>query len=230
MLPELLRRDWVLNRRAVVALSAIFAAFLVFFVQVPSDLPPIWLFLTCLWAAFIAIVPIARDHTFRAVAWSCTLPVSRADLVRARYAAAWVLVAGVVAAALALAVLVPGSKVSVAFVFDLDTLLAAAGFVTFLLALALPFLIRFGILGLAVFLVPINILLPVVFVVSKVTGNQDNVEGAVLGWIGAIADAVAGLRDGLSRPVFYVAVLLLLVFTNWASYRLALALFRRREL
>lgn len=230
MLPELLRRDWVLNRRAVVALSAIFVAFQVFFVRLPSDLPPIWLVLTCLWAALIGVVAITRDDTFRALAWSCTLPVCRADLVRARYAGAWILVAGVVVVALALAVLVPGSEVSLAFAFDLDTLLLAAGFVTFLLALALPFLIRFGILGLAVLLVPLNILLPVVFVVSKATGTQDNVEGTVLGWISAMAEAVAGLRDGLSRPVFYVAVLLLLVFTNWASYRLALALFVRREL
>jgi len=126
--------------------------------------------------------------------------------------------------------LAPGSKVSRSFAVDLDTLLIGATIVTVILVFLLPSVIGFGIKGILVLLVPLNILVPVVFVISKATGTQDSLEGSLLTGLQALSAVMAGIRDGLSRPLYYIAVALFLFAVNWASYRIAMALFLRREL
>jgi hypothetical protein len=132
--------------------------------------------------------------------------------------------------ALAVALLAPGSKVSIQFATDLDTLLVGATIVTTILVFLLPSIVGFGIKGVLVLLVPVNILVPGLFVISKATGTQDSLEGSLLTGLQAVASVMAGLRDGLSRPIFYLAVVLLLYAVNWASYRVAVMLLLRREL
>jgi hypothetical protein len=132
--------------------------------------------------------------------------------------------------ALAVALLAPGSKISPSFAVDLDTLLIGATIVSAILVFMLPSVIRFGSKGLLVLLVPLNVLLPLTFVVSKATGTQDSLEGNLLAGLQALAAMIAGIRDGVSRPLFYLVVLLLLFAVNWVSYRLAVSLFLRREL
>lgn len=226
----LLRRDWILNRVSVLTAVFVLTTFQVLFVQVPVDLPYIWLFLTCIWASFLTLAPMAREEKYQGTAWSCTLPLSRPDLVRARYIGAWLLAAGVYLAALAVALLAPGSKISPSFAIDLDTLLVGATIVSAILVFMLPSVIRFGIKGLLVLLIPLNILLPMVFVISKATGTQDSLEESLLAGLRDLAAMIAGTRDGLSRPLFYMVVILLLYVLNWASYRVAVSLFLRREL
>lgn len=231
MLARLLRRDWLLNRRALVLFAAVFAAIQVLLLRLPPDLAGIWLLLTCLYAAAMTVVPLAREGAFRTTIWSCSLPVRRADLVRARYFSAWMLSTGALLASFVLAGAVPGSRVSPAIALEMEVWLAAGAIITLVLALLLPFTIRFGMRGLAILLVvPLNILLPGVFVASKLTGSQDEVEATVLGGIQSVGAAIIALRGGLTRPVFYLSALTLLVLVNWASYRLAVALFHGREL
>ncbi len=226
----LVRRDWILNRWAILTTVFVFATFQVLFVQLPSNLAYVWLFVSCIWAAALTLAPLSREDKFRGAAWSCTLPVSRPDLVKARYIGAWLLAVGAYLVAFTVAMLAPGSKISAAFALDPDTLLLVATIIGTILAIMLPSIVRFGVKGVLVLLVPVNILLPIVFVVSKAMGAQDDVEGNVIAGLQTLAAMIGGVRDGLSRPLFYLAVVLLLLAANWASYRFAVALFLRREL
>jgi hypothetical protein len=226
----LVRRDWILNRVSISMALFVFATFQVLFVQAQLDLPYVWVFLTCMWAALITLSPLAREMADQGAAWSCTLPASRIDLVRARYFGAWLLAAVGYLVALSVALLAPGSTVVPSFAIDLDTLLVGATIVSVILVFLMPSVIRFGVKGVFVLLVPLNLLLPVVFVVSKATGTQDSLENSLLAGLQSLATVIAGLRDGLSRPLFYIAIVLLLFALNWASYRVAVALFMRREL
>jgi hypothetical protein len=226
----LIRRDWILNRVYVLPSVFVFATFQVLFVQVPLDLPYIWVFLTCVWIAFLALPPLLREMKAEGSAWSCTLPLSRRDLVKARYIGGWLLVAAAYLVALAVALLAPGSEVSLRFATDLDTLLIGATIVSVILVLLLPSVIGFGVKGMLVLLVPLNIVIPVLFVVSKATGTQDSLEGNLLTGLQVFATFMTGIRDGLSRPLYYAAVVVLLFAINWASYRAAVALFLRRDL
>lgn len=221
----LLRRDWILHRRALLPAALIFATFQVYFVIVANH-PTLWLVLTCIYMSFLTVIPLNRDGKFRALAWSCTLPVTRADLARGHYMTAWTLAAGLFLVALALAAFVPGTKLSAAMFLNPNRLLLAAGITAFILALLLPFTIRFGLIGILLVLVVLQIVGAVTFVVAETTGSMDIVEGRVGAAFRALADGAAELPEILSIPVFLLA----LVLVNWASYKIAVALFRRRDL
>jgi hypothetical protein len=151
-------------------------------------------------------------------------------VVRGRYVTAWALAAGLFVTALALATLVPGSKVPPAVFLDPDRLLLAATVITFIIALLLPFTIRFGFIGVMLVAVALQIAAAVLFVVAKLTGRQDSVEGGIGAAFRALAAGVAALRATLSVPVFQLGLVLTLVVVNWLSYRFSVALFRRRDL
>jgi hypothetical protein len=225
----LLRRSFILHGRALLVPVLIFAAFEAYFVMRVFH-PTVWLVFTCIYMSFIAPLPINRDDKFGTAAWSCTLPVTRADLVRGHYATAWALVMSLLVLALLLAVFVPGSKVPPATFLGPNRLLLVAGVLTCVLALLIPFTMRFGLMGLLLVLAVLQIAGAALFVVANVTGSMGAVEGGVAAPFRALAAGISGLRGALPAPVFQLAMLLGLLVVNWASYRLALAFFRRRDL
>ena len=230
MLLRLMWRDWVLNRPALVPVLLVFAAFQVFAVQFTGEVPRLPLLFGCPWMCVMTMVPFIREHQFRAISWSCTLPATRADLMKARYLGSWLLVATALLLVGAGAVLVPGSASFMAPSINFDAPLAVAAVVTVFIALMFPPVARFGPKGAAFLLIAINFLMPAVFVVSKVTGTQDDVEGVVLGAFASVVDQAAQVKAAMSAPVFYVAFVAALVIVNAISCRFAVALFRNREL
>jgi hypothetical protein len=229
MLLELLRRDWILHRQAMIPILAIFSAFQVWFLM-SVERPRHWLVFTCIYVAFFTIVPFTRDDKFRANEWSCTLPVSRKDLVRARYVAAWLLFVGCLLLGLLLAALVPGSKVEPLSLMAPGEALWVLTVASVILLLLLPFTIRFGLLGVVIFLAALQILGAVLLVVGKSVGNQSEMEGGVRAGIRVIVSGVSALRETMPPAAFHAVWLLVLALVNWVGYRVALALFRRREL
>jgi hypothetical protein len=229
MLPKLLVREWILTRRALLPMLGIFAIFQAYFVC-RMDSPRQWLIFAAVYASFLSLPLFLREDKFRANAWSCTLPVCRQDLVRARFQAAWILVTGTLALALVLAGVMPGSRVQIAAVFDPATLFLAAAVVTIILGLMLPFAIRFGFMGIMIFLVGIQVLGTAVLLVAVATSSRPRPSRGVLtGGIEALTESLVALRDFMSPPGFYLLVALALILANWLGFRLAVALFRRRE-
>ena len=229
MLRRLLLRDWILHRHALVPVLAIYTAFQTYFVlQVNS--PRAWVVFTAIYISFLTITPFTRDDKYRAVAWSCTLPVSRAELVRARYVGVWFVLAAGFLIAYSLAGLVPGSKLAGAFLADPETLLLGGAVASIVLVFVLPFTIRFGILGVVIGLAGLQLLAAAAFVTAKLTGGLNRIEGGVAGVFRPLVDGIVAVRESLEPAGFFLAALTVLVLLNWAGYRLALALFRRREL
>lgn len=229
MLPRLLLREWILTRRALLVIVGLYLAFQAYFVCRVSS-PRQYLVFASVYAAMLTLTLFLREDKFHAAAWSCSMPFSRLDLVRARYFAAWIFTAGLAALALLLAGILPFSAVHVSAVFNPATLLQAFAAVTIILALMLPFAIRFGILGVMIFLVGIQMLGAVVLLVAVNTRGDSRPSRSLLsGGIEAITDGLVALRDLLSPAGFYAAAVLILVLANWLGYRLAVALFRRRE-
>jgi hypothetical protein len=229
MLRKLLLRDWILHRNGLIIVMAIFAAFQVYFVLEVSGPRP-WLVFTAVYIAFLTIFPFTRDDKFRSTAWSCTLPVSRAELVRARWLAAWLIVATGFAIGILLAAVLPGSRLFAALLADPEALLLAGAVVTVVLLMLLPFTIRFGILGVMIGLVGFQLLGAGAFVAAKLTGGLDGVEGGVAGAFRPLIDGILGARTSLGVPGFALAALAVLFLLNWAGYRLSVTLFRRQEL
>lgn len=230
MLPKLLLREWILSRRALVAIVGIYVLFQAYFVCRASSARQFLIF-AAIYAAFLTLTLYLREDKFRAASWSCTLPVSRQDLIRARFVAAWIFVAGALAPTLVLCALMPGSRVQVGALLDPATLLMTAAVITIILALMLPFAIRFGMLGVMIFLVAIQMVGSVVLLIAVNAGGRAHASRGVLsGGTEVLKEGLLALRALMSPPVFYVAVGLVLILVNWLGYRLAVALFRRREL
>jgi len=228
MLLRLLQRDWFLHRRALLTFILIFSAFEVYFVLVANQ-PRTWLVMTCIYISFFVIVPMTRDDKFRALAWTGSLPVTRADLVRARYVGSWVIVALAFLTVLALAALLPGSKIAPAMPVDMRSLLLAATVITIILFLLIPFTIRFGLMGVFVGLAALQLIGAGLFVFAAATGSFEAVEGGIAAIFRPPIAAVVAIRESLPRAAFNLVALLVLVLINWVGYRLALALFRQRE-
>jgi hypothetical protein len=230
MLHKLLHREWILIRRALLAIVGIFVAFQAYFVCRASS-PRQYLIFAAVYAAFLTLTLFLREDKFHATAWSCTLPICRQDLVRARFFGAWIFVTGNLVLALVLAGIMPGSAVQVADAFDPATLFLAAVAVTIILALMLPFAIRFGILGVMIFLVGFQIIGTVVLLVAVYRrGSTGASKGILAAGIESLSDGFVALRQLLSPPGFYLAAAIALIIINWLGYRLAVELFRRREL
>jgi hypothetical protein len=229
MLHRLLMREWILMRRALLLLIGIYTFFQAYFVC-RVDSAREWLVFAAVYASFLSLTLFLREDKFHATAWSCTLPIRRQDLVQARFLASWILVSGALALGLILAVVMPGSQVQIAAVFDPSTLLLAAAVVTVILALMLPFAIRFGLIGVIIFLVGIQVLGTVVLLIAVNTSARARpARGLLSGGMEALTDGLVGLREFLSPPGFYLVVALALILVNWLGFRLAVALFRRRE-
>ncbi len=225
----LLRRDLLLHWRVLAPSALIFAAFQAWFIT-EVNRPTLWLVFACVYMSFLTVIPINVDDKAGTAAWSCTLPVTRADLVRGRYVTAWAMVVGFFAVGVALAAYMPGSKLSATMLLVPDRLLLTIGIVTFILGLLIPFTLQFGLMGVMLMLVVLQIVGAGLFVVAKLTGAMDAVEGGVAVPFRALAAGITALREALPSPVFQLVLLAVLVLLNWGSYRFALALFRRKEL
>ncbi len=230
MLPRLLLRDWILTRRALLAIVGIYVAFQAYFVcRISSSRQ--YLVFASIYASFLTLTLFLREDKFHATAWSCSMPVSRQDLVRARYLGAWIFVAAALVLALIPAWIVPGSVVSVPAVFDPGTLLRVFAAVTVILALMLPFTIRFGVLGVMIFLVGIQMLGALVLLIAVKTGGASSASrGLLSGGVDALGAGLAAVRELTGPAGFHAAIVVCLLLVNWLGYRLAVSLFRRREL
>lgn len=230
MLPKLLHREWVLNRTTLLLMAGIFGAFEIFSAT-SVDSARAWIVMATLYAAFLTVALFVREDKFRATAWTCTLPVTRVELVRARFVAAWLMVVVALSGATVLAAIVPGGSVPVVELLDLSTLLIVATVATLIFAWVLPFTIRFGMLGIMLFLVVGQLAGATLLLVGSTINRRSGGGGRpIRAALGAIGDGLVSIREVLSPPLFAVAVVLTLIAVNWLAYRFSAYLFGRREL
>jgi len=232
MLPKLFIRDWILNRKIVLINFAVFSAFQVYSATQVSS-ARVWLVFASIYASFLAVTIFIREDKFGATGWACTLPVTRRELVLARFIEAWVMVLVALGAMTLLAAVVPGSVVSPADLLQPSTLLISATIVTLVLSLMQPFTIRFGFLGVMIFLIGMQVLGVVLLTALMALRRSGVLSGSgrpIADAISTLGSGLASVREALSPTPFVLLLLIVLLLTNWLGYRSAVFLFRRREL
>ena len=231
MLRDLLLRDWILHRRVLLVSYGMFGAFQIYSALSVSS-PRVWLVFASIYAGLLTLVVFAREDKFRSTAWTCSLPVSRREIVRARIVGCWILVSTALVAATVMVTLIPGSKVSIASIVQPTNLLVSVGLVTLIVALMLPFTIRFGLMGVLIFGVVTQLLggglLVIVMLRSRAKGGGTG--RPILDAIRPVIEGLSAAREALSPIVFQLLTLAILVALNWLGYRLSTFLFRRVEL
>jgi hypothetical protein len=227
MLRELIVRDLVLSRRALVGNGVVFLAFLAY--QALGDGGPRpYTFFASLMMLFLPVTVLTREDLAKAAGATCTLPVGRDEVVRARYAMAWLLMAAGVAVAQTIGTVLPGSNVGGGVLFAPGQLLLALATVGLASALLLPFVIRFGFMGVIVFLVSAQGLGIVVMLLAM---SGSHAPGRSLGGvIAAVRAWLTAAKAAAGAPLFAAGVVAVVAAVTAASYLASAAMFRRKEL
>ncbi len=218
----LIRKDLLLHKVAFYGFTPAAVVYLGWFAS-QIDSPNVFTTFACIFASVLPLVLIAREDVFHAEAFICSLPVTRRQVVHAKYAVSW---------ALALIFTVIGLVLYSIFAAEgLPAIWSVSTGNRILLTLsvglgvALPFSLRFGWLGLTVLGVGTQLLGLVVYLTVKALATRLS-----LGNIFAAArDQIERLHSWLGEPLFLAAVICVLVAFNFASCRIAVALFERRE-
>jgi hypothetical protein len=223
MLRNALRKDLLLNARH---LWGILPWFLwVAYAMSEPDAGRI----TAVGAAFIGSLMAAtigaREDKLRTTATLASLPVSRRTLVEARYVVAYAVGVATYAVVVAMAALLPWSVQRVGELVQTRTLLLTLALASGAIAALLPVVIRFGILGVVVFLGVFQLLGVGLMVAFEFFGLRSSV-----GVFSAIERGIAALHRGLDQPVVIVQTAVVVGLAVWSSYRLSAFLAERREL
>ena len=223
---NLIRKDVILGRWTLIANGSL-ALVAPFIVLMPDEPPPVILYVLYvgLMCAMLPVSLIAKEEKFSASAFTCSLPVTRNDIVTSRYLGGWVIAGGWTAAVLAVGLLAPGIR-------DLwsrgagGALLGGFTMLGLMIAIVVPFTIRFGMNGLLFGLVGLQALGMALFLVGAATGGLDAIERAVK----SVIDAVDSYHQRVRPAGFAATVILGVGFLNWASWKSSLRIFRSRDL
>ena len=230
MLPKLLYREWILHRQVVMIMFGIFGAYQIYAVMNVNSARA-WIVFATVYAAFLTAVLFIREDKFQATGWTCILPIKRIELVRARFISSWAMVAAALGGSILLATVMPGTKFPVGEILDTSTLLIVAALTTLIFAWVLPFSIRFGMVGIMIFLVGAQIGGVLLLLIgSRMNRASGDSRGPIRTALAAIGDTLVNAREALSPALFTVVVIIVLAAANWLAYRFAAFLFNRREL
>ena len=223
---RVIRKDLILNRNALVTNAVLFMGFAAYLGWEPDTPVTVYVWLTSLMFTFLSLTVIVREDKFRAAALTCSLPVTRRTIVRARYLLSLGLGVAGVAAALSLGALLPISQLPVDELLRGRTVLLAVTVVVLTLGVLLPFVVRFGFVGVFVFLIVPQVLGILVLVIGRLSGGRDPIRQV----IGSVAATIQALQAQLGSLGFDVLLLVVISLVFGASYGLSQRVFAHREL
>jgi len=223
MLRNALRKDLLLNARH---LWGILPWFLwVAYAMSEPDMGR----MTAVGAAFIgalmATTMAAREDKLRTSATLASLPVSRRTLVEARYLVAYIVGAATYLIVVLMAAVLPWSVQRAAELVELRTLLLTLTLASLAIALMMPLVTRFGLLGVIVFLGAFQVLGVTVMVAFEFFGSR-----SAVGIFSVVERSIAALHRGLNQPVVILETAAVVALATWLSFRLSVFLAERRDL
>jgi len=176
--------------------------------------------------ALMATTIAAREDKLQTSATLASLPVSRRTLVQGRYVVAYIVGTATYLVVAAMAALLPWSVQNAAELFEAKTVLLTVTLASMIIALLMPVVLRFGILGVLVFLGAFQVVGIVLFVALEFFGKRS---GARL-FFGTIERGVVALHSGLGQAGPIVETALIVSLSVWLSFRLSVVLAERRDL
>ena len=223
MLRNALRKDLLLNARH---LWGILPWFLwVAYAMSEPDMGR----MTAVGAAFIgalmATTMAAREDKLRTSATLASLPVSRRTLVEARYLVAYIVGAATYLVVVVMAAALPWSVQRAAELVELKTLLLTLTLASVAIALMMPLVTRFGLLGVIAFLGAFQVLGVTVMVAFEFFGSR-----SAVGLFSVVERSIAALHRGLNQPVVILETAAVVALATWLSFRLSVVLAQRRDL
>jgi hypothetical protein len=227
VLGNLIQLDLWLGRKVLVLNGLLFTFWFAFFLWMGGADASVgeYIVLTSLMCVFLPVSLIVRESKFQAAALTCSLPVTRREIVRARYVLAIGLGLFLVTVGIAVGLICPWSHLAVTRLLAVRTLLLALTMIVLEVALLLPLLLRFGWVGIIALLIAMQVLGIVALTLSRLLGRS-----TLFGLgIKALANALRSLYANLGDPLFVAVWTGVLLLVTVASCALSTVLYERRS-
>ena len=222
---RVMKKDLILNRTALVSNLVIMTGFLVFMSSWEEGASTgAFAFFAGIMMAFVPIMIVTREDKFKAMALGCSLPVTRETIVRARFLLAVGSSVLGIFLALTLGALAPTSQMGASELFRPAVVFHALSVTTLVVAILLPFTLRFGALGLIMVLASFQVLGIVALTMVKSTQSSADKR-----FVDSIIQTVSDLYAWAGAGGFYFLLLGFLGLVLWASYAVSVWIFRKRE-
>lgn len=219
----LIGKDLVLHRTtllvaapALVLYAGMFASF--------KDLHAVFTVFACIIALVLPMVLIAREDLFCSEAFICSLPVTRRQVVQAKFVISWAISLVLVFVSLGIFSLFASEQLHE--IWSITTAYRVLLILSLGLGIALPFALRFGWIGLTVFGVGMQLLLMLGYFIAKTFAPSLRLPDVFSG----MSQFIEAMHAWLGESLFMVAALAGLAIFNLASCNIAVALFKRKEL
>ncbi len=224
---KLLRLEYLFSRRPILTSLAIFSAYFAY-MAFRIDSPRVYVVLTSLMLGLAMPITIfGREDKYKTASFVCSLPVRRATVVLARYAATWAVIGLGMGLALFFTAVFTFARIPVAEVLTVKTLVVSLFLISLLFAVILPFTVRFGLIGIIILLVGSQLLGILAFFLAEILGGARNPLRIVFG---AVERGLRALLRHDGTPVYLLGVLAAAIAVSAASLFIARALYARRDL
>jgi ABC-type transport system involved in multi-copper enzyme maturation permease subunit len=185
--------------------------------------------MTAVGAAFVGSLMAAtigaREDKLRTTATLASLPVSRRTLVRARYIVAFAVGSATYVVVVAMSAALPWSVQRTAELVETRILLLTLSLAGIAIAVLMPVVVRWGVLGVVVFLGVFQLLGVGLMVSFEFFGSRKGIAP-----ISAVERGIVSLYRGLDQPAVILETAIVVGAALWASYRLSAWLAERRDL
>ena len=218
---EFILKDFHLHRRYILSLG-IFYPLYVGFMSSRFSHPRLFALLSAVLYGIMAIILYTREDKFRAVGLTLGLPATRRRIILGRYVMSWLLMIGSWILGTGLSLFWPGPGLGAADLLGLGAVLVLFSYMTAVVAVLHPLTVQFGMIGLLVFAVGMQIM----GVVAMIFRASFHTFKTLIGSVGRGVDA-ARAAFGAAGAIGVVFVVLVLV--NYLSFELSVFLFKRKE-
>lgn len=219
---NLIRKDLLLHKTGFPLWATVFVVVLAFQAWRGFS-PSFYLMLACAYGTIFPAVLVTLEDKSRSGPFNCSLPVTRRQIVRAKYVISWAL-----AVLLTLIGLVLYAVIAAESLLTIWTMaMVGQALVTLSLGLGmtLPVLLRFGFWGFTgAFAAMMSLCMLSILVLQALLPDLHLMDSFI-----AISDFVARTRTQLGAPLFLVAIVVAGGALNVVSCEIAVMLFKRRE-
>jgi hypothetical protein len=218
----LIRKDLLLHKTAFYGYTPVMVIYLAYLASQVSSRGAFIVF-SCIMSTILPMVLITREEKFGAEVFVCSLPVTRRQVVHAKYIICWIIAFVLAMMGLVLYSIFAGERSLEIWSVSNASLVFFA--LSLGLGVALPFSLRFGWTGLIAGLVGMQLIGIILLLIVNNFSTNFRLRDVFVG----MSDFIAGIHSQLGDPLFYVAVVIILTIFNLASCKIGTALFERRE-
>jgi hypothetical protein len=226
MLRNIVRKELILNRKTLVFTALPYLAWFGFLLSEQRIPAGEYLVMSAVMAVFYQVVLFVREDKLKTAALTCSLPVTRRSVVRARHRMACALCVFWVGAAILVAVVLPWTAFPLERVIAPTTVGVALSIALLGTAILFPLVVRLGLVGVMVVLGGLQVLGLGAFIVTDLVGPAMSMR-AVFRWL---TGSIRSLHGNLGHPGFALLWAAAVLAVLAMSCRASMWLYERRDL